>query len=141
MTSNVREVIEEYRLVNDANEAPLASLHSIAAKTTRGVVNMLKALKSDVEGKGEYSCHCENEKTGGPCRTLRHGPWGGWQLASLAMRSGTEPLAYEAAGADAGANRGPPENFYHDRLVAEEETLVMQLWGGIIAAMTTKQQQ
>ena len=110
MTSNVKEVTEEYRLINDANEAPLASLHSIAAKPIRGVANALDALKSDVEGKGEYSRHCENEieKTGDPCRTLRHGPWGGWQLASLAMRSGTEPLAYEAAGADAGANRGPP---------------------------------
>ena len=47
-TSNVKEVIEKYRLINDANEAPLASLHSIAAKPIRGVVNMLDALKSEV---------------------------------------------------------------------------------------------
>ena len=53
MTSNVKEVIKEYRLINDANEAPLASLHSIAAKPIRGVANALDALKSDVEGKGE----------------------------------------------------------------------------------------
>ena len=51
--ANVKEVFEKYRLNNHANEAPLASLHSIAAKTTRGVVNILKALKSDGEGKGD----------------------------------------------------------------------------------------
>ena len=144
-TSNVKEVIEKYRLNNDANEAPLASLHSIAAKPIRGVVNMLDALKSEVEGKGENSCHCETEchcesetdtldksieKTGGPCRSRRHGPWGGWQqlsIASLAMHSGTEPLAptegellepraisgdtqwYGAAGAHRGRAAGPLE--------------------------------
>ena len=90
---------------------------------TREVAIMLDTLKSEVEGEGENSSHCENTKchcentlnessadaepkrlmrprwprcSGGSCRIMRHGPWGGWQQLSSAASSAMRRAATSA---------------------------------------------